>query len=248
MTVTSKRAWTASVIFLALTILAAAVFILTFYCGIHRLYTPLWGHIVLALIPVAVFFFLWHLTRRVRWNGAITAVLSVILAIVFILFSFGNLLVLSLKIEEMPKQDAVRTAGTDRRILRALSEELHVDMSGGTVVLHEDTHGGFHGDGETFCTVTFASESAVETHLSDCALWSSLPLTDNLYTAAYSLTTEDAPFFPTIENGYYYFCDRHPGIENDRDDSALLNRGSYNFTLAIYDTDSHTLYYYQLDT
>ncbi len=45
-----------------------------------------------------------------------------------------------------------------------------------------------------------------------------------------------------------YYSDRHSESRNEKDDAELFNRMSFNFTIAIYDTDNHVLYYYELDT
>ena len=51
-----------------------------------------------------------------------------------------------------------------------------------------------------------------------------------------------------LTDGWYYFLDRHSEAEDPEDDSGLFGRGSYNFTLAIYDKESGVLYCYELDT
>ena len=53
---------------------------------------------------------------------------------------------------------------------------------------------------------------------------------------------------PDIENGYYYFLDRHSEATNVNNDEDLNERSSYNFSLGIYDSDTMMLYYYELDT
>ena len=57
---------------------------------------------------------------------------------------------------------------------------------------------------------------------------------------------EDVP--QDLTDGWYYFLDRHSEAEDPEDDSGLFGRGSYNFTLAIYDKESGVLYCYELDT
>lgn len=48
---------------------------------------------------------------------------------------------------------------------------------------------------------------------------------------------------PEIENGYYILIDRQSN-QNDN----ILNRGSFNFTVGIYNTDDNNLYFCKLDT
>ncbi|MCI8646570.1 MAG: hypothetical protein HFE76_07150 [Firmicutes bacterium] len=59
---------------------------------------------------------------------------------------------------------------------------------------------------------------------------------------------DNEPLFPKIQNGYYYFLDKQ--IENGdmHDDAGVLGRHSMNFIIAIYDADTDTLYYGELDT
>ena len=53
---------------------------------------------------------------------------------------------------------------------------------------------------------------------------------------------------PQVESGYYFFQDRHREAEDPGDPSNLFSRNAYNFTAALYDAGSETLYYYELDT
>ena len=54
---------------------------------------------------------------------------------------------------------------------------------------------------------------------------------------------------PKVENGYYFFMDRQTDEDEDiYDDSSVLGRSSYNFTVAVYDTDTDTMHYFKLDT
>ena len=90
--------------------------------------------------------------------------------------------------------------------------------------------------------------------------WNKLPLTDNLNIAVYGEESASGPvaplitndngevYFPWINNGYYFFLDRHSESGNEKDDTELFDRMSFNFTIAIYDIDNHTLHYYESDT
>ena len=57
---------------------------------------------------------------------------------------------------------------------------------------------------------------------------------------------EQEPLLPEVENGYYRLIDRQ--MENGFVTAAMLERASLNFTLGIYDTDTDTLYYCEMDT
>ena len=51
-----------------------------------------------------------------------------------------------------------------------------------------------------------------------------------------------------INKGYYYFLDRHDEAIYYNSDENVLNRFSYNFTIALYNEETNKLYYYELDT
>lgn len=117
----------------------------------------------------------------------------------------------------------------------------------------EDSHGGFHGDGDTFVVFQAPGFQPGED-------WQEFPLPENLSIALWggmvgdtqwgSLLTDEngEPLMPEIDGGYYYFRDRHSKSTNPEDPSELLSRGSFNFTLAVYDADSETVYYFEKDT
>ncbi|HZK33691.1 MAG TPA: hypothetical protein VFD33_00085 [Bacillota bacterium] len=59
----------------------------------------------------------------------------------------------------------------------------------------------------------------------------------------YNYNFADEVGMPKVENGYWFFNDRHKEVSEN-----LLERHSFNSTLAIPDTDSNVLYVYVLDT
>jgi hypothetical protein len=130
--------------------------------------------------------------------------------------------------------------------LSDFSKECGVDLTSGTLVSCEDTHGGFHGDGDLFAVISFSDDSVCE-EMEQKEGWKELPLSQNLGTFVYQPYDENFSI-PEIENGYYYFYDRNTKSTDPYDDSELLDRYSYNFTFAIYDMDSHTLYWCEIDT
>ena len=52
---------------------------------------------------------------------------------------------------------------------------------------------------------------------------------------------------PEMEKGYYFFKDRHAEAGSGGGEE-FLSRGSFNFTLAVFDAAANRLYYYELDT
>lgn len=111
-----------------------------------------------------------------------------------------------------------------------------------------ETHGGFLGDGETFVKL---SCKGVELSKQ----WKELPLTDSISEVMNLIQCNSDSCKSAIErynintsNGYYFFRDRHSETVDEYDDTNLNNRSSYNFTLAIYNTDTNIIYYYKMDT
>jgi len=121
------------------------------------------------------------------------------------------------------------------------------------VVDEADTHGGFHGDGEYYLILDCSEnrEKAVE----NIKGWKKLPLSSNLQlmmygdeSGAYGYNLAEVAKIPEVTNGYYYFCDRHAESTDSSDDTNLFARASFNFTLAIYDSDTDRMYYLEFDT
>ena len=82
--------------------------------------------------------------------------------------------------------------------------------------------------------------------------WHPLPLTDNLKTLLSRSGLEGmdvmAQTAPGIEQGFCYFRDRHSESQDPASDDGILDRYSYNLTLAVYDSGTGTLYVWLLDT
>ena len=145
---------------------------------------------------------------------------------------------------------------------REITEALGVNVSGGSIILSEDSHGGFHGDGMTFIVLSFDEEEAggLKAQMEGRQGWHPLPLSENAGILVYGYDTEEmqtGPYLcdeqgqgviPQIQNGYYYFYDRQSESTDAYDDTDVFDRGSYNFTLAVYDSDMDMLYYVEFDT
>lgn len=114
-----------------------------------------------------------------------------------------------------------------------------------TIVEEKDTHGGFHGDG-TYNLILDCSGNSNRAH-EIIKNWEKLPLSDNLESVIYGNFTKEINW-PTIRNGVYKFIDRHSESTNKSDDTDLLSRHSFNFSIAVYDLDTNTLYYFEMDT
>ncbi len=146
---------------------------------------------------------------------------------------------------------------SDAAKMKRWSKELGVPLKDGQIVQYADSHGGFLGDGMTKAVIQFSDSEVLEEIEKQ---WESVPLTENLAQMAYGAESEEfyrnpliqnedgTPFFPKVTDGYYWFMDRYSQSADPRDDSDLLNRHSYNFTLAVYDSGSNKLYYAVVDT
>lgn len=140
-----------------------------------------------------------------------------------------------------------------------VENELDLDLKDAEVEFSMDDHGGFHGDGQQVVIMYFYD--TIENQLKNNDEWNSFPLSENLECVLYGDETEftsysphftrgetNKPVLPEIKNGYWYFYDRHSESDDPKDDTYLLKRGSSNYTVAVYDCDENTLYYFERDT
>ena len=142
-----------------------------------------------------------------------------------------------------------------------ISDVLGFAPEGGQVVRSEDTHGGCHGDGHRFIVMDLGGESgrALAARLEASERWKPLPFDRTLTALAYGLREgprQTGPYvtgrgggalLPKIGKGYYFFKDRHAEAGSGGGEE-LLSRGSFNFTLSVFDAAANRLYYYELDT
>ncbi len=150
-----------------------------------------------------------------------------------------------------------------RKFKSAISGQLSIDCTSAEITEKYDSHGRFLGDGTSYYRLEFSDGSQVA-KISESDKWSPLPLPESLQAVAWGLQDDeydfapmiirdndwDSPLIPRVENGYYYFFDRHSDATDPKDYSMLLDesRPSYNFTLAIYDTEANILYFSEVDT
>lgn len=114
-----------------------------------------------------------------------------------------------------------------------------------------DTHGGFHMDGETLIKIYFSNEQANKflREVNQNKHWRKLPMTINAKkTITYFM--DDEIKIPEIINGYWFFLDRHSEANDKYNESEMFEekRFSSNYTVAIFDTDTNILYFYECDT
>lgn len=141
------------------------------------------------------------------------------------------------------------------------SEALSLDLSSGSEVSSYDTHSG-NGDG-TSCMVLSFQDDAVLEQIQESVSWHPLPVDQTTQVLVYGFSEETGetswqigpfltddngnPLVPEVQNGYYVLLDRQ-AEDGKAPGSDILNRGSFNFTFGLYDTDTDTLYCCELDT
>jgi len=136
-----------------------------------------------------------------------------------------------------------------------LSNNLNTKIISGDIIKNEDTHGGFHGDGKRIIVIKYSDDSgkSMLSNILDNSKWSEIPLDENLSLLMYGGSRDNVSYaykfakevgIPQIAHGYYYFVNR----QTNNQDTDILNSPSLNFTIAMYDSDNNTLYYFEKDT
>lgn len=129
------------------------------------------------------------------------------------------------------------------RFLTEVADTLGISLSGGIVLDYRDSHGGFHGDGTTFAMIRGTCS------IPEGPYWHRLPATENVAAAIEICVDENNdPLIPRVQEGWYYFYDRHPESRDPADDAMLHGRNSRNFTVAVYDADTNILYHFEYDS
>lgn len=133
---------------------------------------------------------------------------------------------------------------------RNISKDLEVKIYFGKIILNEDTHGGFLGDGLQTTVIKFKNDK-FEEKLKIAKNWHKLPLEKSLAEQMVECKHEnfgdnfkDILLNPKGE-GYYFFKNR---FENNYDYKKSSINLPGNYTFAIYDTKKHLLYYYEYDS
>ena len=113
----------------------------------------------------------------------------------------------------------------------------------------KDTHGGFHGDGETLVKIYFSNKQAERfvSKIENNTHWNKSPIDETLMPCITNNSIEDMSI-PFVEKGYWFFLDRYSKATNKYNYNDMLNRASSNYSIAIFDREFNILYIYSLDT
>lgn len=128
--------------------------------------------------------------------------------------------------------------------VKEVSQVLELSLPEGDVVVDLDTHGGFHGDGESCVVLAFAPETgeALAVELAGRSNWQDLPMEEaaaSVLGSICSLLENDGLDYTVPSRGWYWYLDRSPeGYSLDV---------PHNCTIAIYDPQSCQLAYFELD-
>lgn len=145
---------------------------------------------------------------------------------------------------------------SDRRIA-AMLIKIPIDR-GITMVAYTNSHGGFHGDGETWCEFRLSETQlrSVIGIISNRKGWHRLPASGDALTAMNQMHREATNNF---HEGFYFFRDKqqewdfqwvvhiNPQTADDTK-KPIDERSSSNYVIAVLDTVTRRLYIYNLDT
>lgn len=139
---------------------------------------------------------------------------------------------------------------------RYLEQALDLRLPRGEITSYLDTHGGFHGDGDTYAVMQLNEEqgSAFAAKAAQQDGWHRGAVSEPLSLVLYGGERDGVCYgrcghdLPQTDRGLWYFRDRSDESQAPYSDQALLTRSAQNFTFALYDPQGCTLYVYQLDT
>ncbi len=138
---------------------------------------------------------------------------------------------------------------------KPIARQLGIEPSDFILVEEKDTHGGFLGDGDYYMILDCSQNKAAAQEIIQA--WKPLPLSESVQAIMYGGEVDgitcchefaEAAHWPAIQNGVYKFVDRHFEAKDPADETAFLHRYSFNFSVAVYDFDTDTLYYFEYDS
>lgn len=177
--------------------------------------------------------------KILKWIGTSLVVIGMLMPLIF----FGGMfLIFWFAFNEEPTPYLPQPDGYWQKVI---SKEILLDVKDSEVLYEMDTHGGFLGDGDA--TIVLRMNDDLTEVIEGDSLWHELPLPKELKIGVFC-DEEGKRLTGEIENGYYFFLDRHRQAEDVFDPSDLHKRGSRNYSFAVYDADENILYFYAEDT
>ena len=134
----------------------------------------------------------------------------------------------------------------EKTVQETLSKKLNLNLTVGEIVAQSDSHEGFHGDGFALVVLRF-SDDRVGKELGWNEDWLELPMPEALDELMDRIPEAYRPE-QDVHSGYYFFEDRYSQTYDRSDPKAALRRGNVNFTAAVYDSETRTLYYCEADS
>ena len=143
--------------------------------------------------------------------------------------------------------DLIFAPGTPEELIK---RSTGANVDGCDIIEYYDGQGGPHGDGTMIIIVDCSADPLDPSALE---YWIALPLSENIKNSMWSIqgkvgTKYSGGVVRALTDGYYYFEDRYYEASDRHSDEMLTKRGSFNYTLAIYDKENETLYYFECDT
>lgn len=145
--------------------------------------------------------------------------------------------------------------------MESMGERVYLDVTGGAVELYYAPGRGINGDGFDFMTLRFTEEEAamLEAQMADALGWHPYTgggLVDHIFYDAHTLYKDHRLCrdfnVPRFEEGWYFFRDTYNSQHGDNDENQWVVEGRtdlpHNYTAALYDSATHTLYIYDSDS
>lgn len=138
----------------------------------------------------------------------------------------------------------------EERVLLSIQIENYVPIF--AKLDEKDTHSGFRNEGELLKKIYFSERQAnnfIE-QVKKKDSWRELPMTERLSNKVCKYAMVDDMNIPEVDKGYWFALDRHSETKDKYNEKDIFDedRHSYNFTVAVFDTDKNILYVYELDT
>lgn len=177
--------------------------------------------------------------KILKWIGISLVVIGMLMPLIF----FGGMFLIFWF--AFPDEQPPYEPQPDGYWQKMISKEIALNVRDSEVLYEMDTHGGFLGDGDA--TIVLRMNDDLTEVIEGDSLWHELPLPKELKMGVFC-DEEGKRLTGEIENGYYFFMDRHSEATDVFDPSDLYKRASRNYSFAVYDADENILYFYALDT